>query len=216
MTDANNDPVDQLVRRVDELAARYLPGSFSETGEYGPEQQDDFRAFRVLAHAETEHCIETLSKEAAERAVSRWRQDRVPARVVVALLLTYAPQRLYELWDAQVSPRIGRPLVLSSPDTDAEAAVAGALRDHLKVIGDNHGLQPQYITRLFQPVGLRRRDFDESWLADLDSFGALRGNSAHTSAIVARDINPKDELDRVRRVIAGIRELQRTLRRISP
>ncbi|PKN79804.1 MAG: hypothetical protein CVU47_09995 [Chloroflexi bacterium HGW-Chloroflexi-9] len=218
MTEAAHDTVDQLARRVDALGRRYLPLQFSETGEYAPELQDDFRAFRVLAHAEVEHCLETLSKQAAEQAVVQWRRDQVPTRVVVTLLLAYVPLQLYDLWDAQASPRIGRPLVVSSSGATptADAVVAAGLREHLKVINDNHGLQSQYVTRLFQPVGLRRRDFDESWLADLDSFGALRGSSAHTSAIVAKSINPKDEMDRVQRVIAGVRELQRAVRRVVP
>lgn len=214
MTQPAHDPVDQLANRVQALAERYLPVQFSDTGEYAPELQDDFRAFRVLAHAEVEHCLETLSKEAAEQAVAQWRRDGTPSRPVVALLLTYAPSQLYELWDERASPKIGRPALVSSSDADAEAVIARALRDHLKVIRDNHGLQSQYVTRLFQPIGLRRRDFDESWLADMDSFGELRGRSAHTSAIAASAINPKDELDRVHRVIAGVREVQRAVRRV--
>jgi hypothetical protein len=86
---------------------------------------------------------------------------------------------------------------------------------------ENHGIRERNFLRIVLPIGFRTSAIDNVLLTELDSFGQLRGQFAHTSA--ARHIksrpDPKDELDRVRKIVhlmLGVdQEMDRLLRLVS-
>lgn len=77
---------------------------------------------------------------------------------------------------------------------------------HNFVRNENHGIKEKNLLALLLPIGVAHKVIDPRFLADMDSFGALRGAAAHTSTktAVRQGLNPADELARVDRLKAGI------------
>lgn len=201
--------------RLRTLRKRFLPLRWSRTGSYAPDLQDQFRAYRVLAHAETEHCLEQLVLRVANQSVSAWKADRRPRRSVVALLATYSPSDLANYWDFRTSSRIGRPLLVATNHQDVVQAVDRALSKFKQTVSNNHGIKESNLLKLAHPVGVKRHDLDDLWLAELDAFGAARGAVAHTTGAAVQLLDPKTELVAVERIRKGARAFERVLDRLT-
>jgi hypothetical protein len=78
-----------LERRLRELRAHFLPRQFSRTGSYSPRVIDRTRAYRLLAQAEIESCVEDLARSLASREYQAWEIDREPRTCLMALVSFY-------------------------------------------------------------------------------------------------------------------------------
>src|SRR5690242_7123393 len=79
----------ELERRLRELRLHLLPSKFDPTGTYSPRVIDRARAYRLLAHAEIEACIEELVLDLVTAAYSAWEHDRRPRTCLIALASFY-------------------------------------------------------------------------------------------------------------------------------
>lgn len=95
-----------------------------------------------------------------------------------------------------------------------EAVVSDAVTKHHKKINDNHGIKERNVLSLFLPLGLKYSALDPIWLADLDSFGSRRGDTAHRSYGSQVQPDPVQERVDVRRIINGLVWLDGDLRRL--
>jgi len=213
-----------LEARISTLGDHFLRGKLTHTTiALQTEEQERLRAFRVLCHAEVESALEDISEAAADAAVGHWLSHRQPRRIVVGLVLAKLGFRVFDYWDGHATPSlsVGRPLFpagLSGPvGTDPSSdMVQEALRAYRRSLRGNHGVKSANIIQVVGPLGLRESDLASGWLAEMDSFGTLRGETAHSSAIAATKLLAvTDEEQRVARAVSGLRHLDAVLRRIS-
>jgi hypothetical protein len=192
----------ELRTRVTELREHLLPRTFDPTGVYTDRQYDRARAFRVLAHAEIEACLEDLGVETVNVCYGAWQTDRRARRSLMALLAYYEGNL------GGPGDRLGAP------------GTTGPLRDRLKMVRDqyvrqvrveNHGIREKNILSILLPAGILESDLDRTWLATVDSFGAQRGETAHRSGRTQQPPDPAQEVLTVRTIVAGLAPLDAKL-----
>lgn len=86
----------------------------------------------------------------------------------------------------------------------------------LAEIKDNHGVMEKHVVALFLPLGYDCRTLSPTLLTDLNMFGGKRGATAHSSSakLVATAIDPKNELQVVRSIVASLAVIDRELEKL--
>ena len=210
-----------LRRGTAQLRAALLPRAFDPTGTYRNSRQVHLRtaSFRVLAHAEIESFIEERASELFGLAWDLWHQHREPS-LALTCLISFSGV-------TTATP----PESLVPPDQKTYVDVAVPLQKANNVwrraLNSNHGVKEKNVLALLLPIGIAPSALDQTLLNDLNSFGQLRGEVAHSSATsVTTLFDPKTEFDRVTMLVASlltldetmedqIRQLRRRLRKLS-
>lgn len=191
-----------LTRRLSDLRQNllhFLPSPPQSKTSYSPQELDLTRSYVLLAHAEIEAFCEDL---ATAKAQSAKRTFDTHGEVAPSLrrMVSYYICKERKSWSEVVAPL---------PRT-----VASASQSHLAMIENNNGVKRQNIERLFYPVGIVGPHLDDTWLAQMDSFGSNRGGWAHNSIRVLNLPDPASEVKAVERVLEGLLELDRKMSRI--
>lgn len=190
----------ELQRAVSKLRKALLPGKFDSTGNYRGAERTHLRAisFRILVHAEIESFIEERAHELFDEAWRAWTNYRVPSRVLSALLAFSG--------HSMPSPpsRLGSGAKKDYDDIDGLLSRA---KKHWsdEAYKKNHGVKETNVLALLLPLGIDGGDLDTTLLADLTSFGALRGTVAHKSSVgVTSYADPKSEYDQANQLLSGL------------
>lgn len=181
------------------VLARRLPRP-SPTGSYGPKQIDATLAFRLLAHAEIEACIEDLARDVVNGCYATFTQHGRVAIPVAALCATYGGKLL----------KVDRSA--SEPLSDI---VNSSVSSHYQEIRNNHGIKEENVCKLLLPLGVKHSSLDPSWLANLTSFGSRRGDAAHRSYGSQIQPDPVQERLDVRRIVDGLTFVDGELRKLA-
>lgn len=205
---ATSNRYKELKRRVRKLRSALLPGKFDPTGTYRCAERVHLRAisFRILIHAEIEQFIEDRAHELFDEAWNAWVSHGVPSRVLAALLAFSGHQ--------MPSP----PSKLGSTAKNDHDDIRGLLlraRKHWKdeVYKNNHGVKEANLLGLLLPLGIDGGDLDTTLLADLTSFGGLRGAAAHRSSVgVLTYADPKSEYDQASQLVTALESLDGLVR----
>jgi hypothetical protein len=88
-----------------------------------------------------------------------------------------------------------------------DEAINIAQNQYITLVRNNHGVKENNFKRLVLPLGVDFEKIDKTWLANLDSFGANRGETAHKTKRASSQINPEDECNAVKMLLKGLREL---------
>ena len=175
-----------LKRRIDYLSAQYLP-AHSPTGNYTKKQQDDIRSFLLLSHAEFEYYFEEFGRQIAKRAFDRWRVNRdFKSKVLFYLALhseTTEKIRHAESAGEKMKEIYGQYIIATKR---------------------NNGIKKDNILTILCPIGVDLDLIDNTWLNTITSYGADRGEIAHTSA---RTQTLHDPIDIKNEIAYLIREL---------
>jgi hypothetical protein len=183
-----------------------LPATLDPTSSYSRRQVDRILGYRVLAHAEMEHCLERLVTTTVKVAWAAYRSDRRPRTCLLALLAYYegelgGPPRTL------TPPQKSKRLLMNLDDR-----IDRARNYHVGVVvRENHGLSEQNILRLVMPVGVASNELDPVWLADATSFTEDRGQAAHRSGSLQQVPDPTSELRRVRELAKGLAPVDKRL-----
>lgn len=198
----------QMQRNLSALRREMLPRTFDPLDNYSDRVRARAAGYRLLAHAEIESFLEDICQNVAIKAMQIWDKERRPSPVLIGLL-AFA-ERSVE----------GPPLALSSPNPnqhdawqkkiDISLKLKNALDIYVYVIRNNHGLKEANLLSLLLPLGIEISKLDQTWLADMDSFGANRGTVAHTS-IIRPSINPANEYESVKRLLPPLRNIDKDL-----
>lgn len=187
-----------LKKNVRALRKELLPRAFSPTGSYTETKLTRAAAFRVLAHAEIETYLEDRVKDVIRLAISRWRSGAVSnpiqSRVLLALLAfsgfeaATPPATLVAPQPSQV------PLWPDRIELNKRINKAASLM--FRGIALNHGVKEENLLSLLIPIGYAPSKIDPNWLAAMNSFGARRGEAAHTARL-RQALDPANELKTV-------------------
>jgi hypothetical protein len=196
----------QLQAQLSSLRAHLLPDPFEETGLYENEGKvaTSALAYRVLAHAEIEAYFEDRALEIVNRARLAWENSSHISRVALCLMafsgLTMAlpPDSLEP---PNQNKRKNWPELLDI----GERLKAVFTEYNTYVRTENHGVKEKNLLLILLPLGVQHSSLDPAFLAEIESFGSMRGQAAHTSrAAVRRAVDPKEEFNRVDSLLAGI------------
>lgn len=155
----------------------------------------------MLAHADIEAFLEDRCQEIALNAVRQWNASKKVSRVLVGLLAF-----------AERSVESAPPSLLPSSPSQHDAwqkkvhldqRLGQALGVYRHTLRNNHGVKEANVLALLLPLGIDLARIDPTWLADMDSFGAKRGVTAHTS-VIRTAIDPASEYQAVKRLIAPL------------
>lgn|SRR5690606_10252152 len=196
----------EMRTRLAELRNHMLPSRFSPTGSYTDRQLDRARGYRVLVHAEIESYLEDVAREAVTAAIRQWNSSKKPSMILVAFLAAY-----HSGWDAESDISDNEVIKWAKSRSRVKDAVNEAVnlaqKQYVKLVRDNHGVKEKNFKRLILPLGVDIEELDRTWLTNLDSFGANRGETAHKTKRASGQINPEDEYKTVRELLEGLREL---------
>lgn len=152
------------------------------------EQQDRIRGYILLSHAAFETYVEDIANGVLDKALNDLKTSKVVSPVLLAIVcyfkLYWPPtdsvceQCCIGRWLKFVRPR--KSVVIEKKDfiTNMHAL---AFQYKSYIVSKNNGIKEKDIKNIFVPLGLDLKDLDNDFLADLNSFGALRGSLAHNS-----------------------------------
>jgi hypothetical protein len=197
-----------LERRLNELRRHLLPAQFDPTGAYSARAIDRARSYRLLTHAEIEACIEDLVRDLVAKLCAEWELDRRPRTCLLALVSFY-DDKFPRIPDA-MPPTLGR-------------VTPGFMKDRIQIarnayaraVQQNNGVKEKDLLRLLLPVGVQEYELDRTWLATIDSFGSVRGDTAHQSMRTQQPPDPANELAIVRQIVTGLRQLDELLAKLG-
>lgn len=191
-----------LCQRLEEIRRHFLPIHFSVSGSYSPAEYDRVRGYVALTHAEIEAYIEERCLTVADHCVKKWQTTKTPSAVIIALhAICYSGWA--ELLDA---PKFKK--ASPTPQMSVEARLSDALSQYRQCVEDNHGIKADNIKRLVVPLSVRMSELDQTWLADMDSYGTTRGKIVHLSFSTVHQPDPKDYRNTIwKRLVPGLREL---------
>lgn len=193
----------QLRRCIRTLRRTLLPAKFSPTGVYRGAERVRLRAmaFRVLVHGEIEEFIEDRAFELFDAAWKAWTQQKVPSRAMLGLLA-------FGGFATEVPPeKLGgsnRQKAYESLEEPIQKAQAAWRLVHKR----NHGIKEENVLALLLPLGIAAEKIDGMLLADLNSYGAKRGEVAHRSAVgLAQYTDPRTEYADAERLIGALNSI---------
>jgi hypothetical protein len=196
-----------LVKRASDLRKSLLPAKFSATGNYTARELDCTRGYRLLVHAEVEAFLEDRVRHVANEVLKTWAIDKKLRAAMLSLATFYLEQEIVshkQLKDeyAGTKKRI-------------EESLDKACQAFNKAISQNNGVRERDILRLLFPIGLKTSEIDSVWLSTIDSFGASRGQVAHSSVQAQQLPDPKNELETVKVILKGLRRIDGVLTRLA-
>lgn len=188
--DDRSESYEVLKNRINEIISNF---SFKQdpTSMPTPQQQDMIRAMIVLCHAEFEDYIENIALLLLEKGEKQWQQLNIANKNISALFLEHEK--------------------ICNKDS-IKTKSCKVINDYKKEIIANHGIKQSNLKKLYNPLGYRIEDFDQTFVNDLESFGSQRGEVAHSSSLSMRQmLDFNTEKQKIERILSAIKEFQDTL-----
>lgn len=172
-----NKQLGDLISRMTELEKLYIPSEEDQLGDYSSTDEDNARAYTLLAHAEIESYLENLSQRASDAAVSFANSNEYNELVA------------HYIFNAGKKPKVTNQ---NHGSLDGIARCYGTICREES--GKNHGIKERNFKSLFEPYLLPKRldDYSEL-LAALNTLGTRRGEYAHHNSMgISMTVNPFD------------------------
>lgn len=197
----------QLETQLKELRAHLLPDPFEDTGDYSNQEQVATLAlaYRVLSHAEIESYFEDRALDVVNHARIAWEKYSHVSRVALCLLAFSGKEMAFPPGSLQAPTENKRKAWPALVDIGERLTpIISCFNYHVR--HENHGIKERNLLSLLIPIGVDHSKLDATFLAEIDSFGSLRGMAAHSSSrtSVRQAIDPAEELKRVETLLPGI------------
>jgi hypothetical protein len=187
----------RLLTRLGKLQEYLLPATFSLTGRYSARQRDFTKAFLLLAHAELESYFEDRARKLVENAESSYQRKGICAPVL-SRLLVYHNASKDDL--GPVSPN----------------GVKKAVNYYLDHLDKNHGIKEGNLLTIFLPLGISHGELDSQLISACNQLAHKRGQFAHASFKTHQQVDPKTELENIRKnILPKLRNLERLFKNLS-
>ncbi len=195
----------EMAEQIELAVTCLLPAVRDPMGTYPPEVYLRASAFRVLAHAEIEAYLEDRTWEIALATTKAWKAGLGESRTLLCLVA-------YSGLEMKAPPLSMQPITSSQVDVWEERAdltkrIDAAMATLAHAISQNHGIKEENLLRLLLPIGVSVDTLSAVLVADINSFSERRGEAAHSSASVRRQVDPMDDLSAVRSIISGLKEI---------
>ncbi len=197
----------ELARRLAKLRKHLLPATFSSIGNYTEKQLDKARGYRLLVHAEIESYLEDRARFIINECVRNWGVDQKPKGVLISLLSFHLEQESPSAQDLRDE--------LVGTKTRSRSSMKTAAQAFNAMLSKNNGIRESNILKMLFPLGVRPSEIDQTWLNTIDSFGADRGETAHTSLRAHQPLDPQNEFNKAEALLAGLAKIDKTLSKIK-
>lgn len=193
-----------LLARVKEARRCLLPARFSKLGVYHDTARTTVRAlsFRVIAHAEIEAYLEERALEIANAAATAWTTHNQVSRTTLSLL-GFSGHNMAVPPDTLEAP--GENQRKAWPEkTEIGTRLKNAVNAYVRYVRvENHGIRERQIMAMLLPIGVAPTDLDPLTVADIDNFGRIRGEAAHSSTAgqLTVGIDPEAEFKTVKEIV---------------
>lgn len=179
-----------LEHRLNKIKEHFYLNSINlEPGELlNDRQQDHVRAYIALCHAEFESYLEQWSNCIVDECLRLWVDIKKPTLPLLSLFAHFE-------------------YINQNIDTNQKVHMIIS-RFKQNVIDENHGIKEKNIRKLFVPLGIDFDLVDTAWISTLDSYGAKRGETVHTSARVQEPLDISTVINNVEIVKEGIKDFE--------
>lgn len=210
----SSDRFAQLYIQLKTLRIHLLPDTFEPTGFYFDQEKvaTAALAYRVLSHAEIESYFEDRVLQALDHARTAWEDNMHVSRVILGLL-AFSGREMRLPPDTLEAPNENkRKEWPEQVDINKRLSLIMADFNHY-IRKKNHGIKERNLLAMLLPIGVSHSELDPIFLADMDSFGGLRGAAAHSSSrtSVRQAVDPAEELKRVEALLPGIESVDRII-----
>ena len=189
---------EDLENSIGMLRSHLLPEKFDPTGDYIERVFTGVISFRVLCHAAIEDYFERRAIEIAKKAARRCK-DTGTVSHSAACLVSFCETHFGQP-PATLKPPQNNQNAMWPERIDMKARVSKAAGNFINHLSQyNHGIREENLLKILIPIGYPHDRIDEFMISQLDNFGKLRGEFAHSSAAshITRKPNPEVELNRV-------------------
>lgn len=191
----------QLLSRIIFLENNILP-SVRIDGNYSKKENDLIKSYLLLVHAEIESYFEDCVMQKVNIAFQKWTITRKKSTCLKSVLAFSGNDISYDKTKKTDSNNI-------------EFRMNRAVNHFKGIIQKNNGVKENDILKLFLPLGIELDELDETWLNVMESFGSTRGNIAHNSLRVQRQLDRDTEMKRINnQIIPEIERLDGIIKRI--
>lgn len=161
-----------------------------------------------MVHAELESCIEDLALETVDAVCNYWALDGLPRTTLIALLAHDA--------EGFGGPPSKLPISAPSEPLSLRGRVDVARRRFSHYVrSQNNGIRESNVLALLLPAGVRESQIEPLWLADIDSFGRLRGETAHQARRTQQPLDPHDEHEKAKSLVSRLGPIDALLQTLS-
>jgi hypothetical protein len=160
--------------------------------------QDNLRAYRLLIHAEIEFYLENTVKKKVTKSIDNWKNHKKINKTLTSLLA-------FSTRNFQNIPGVFHEI---PGRNDLNFRIQSVVRDFYLILKKNNGIKENNIVNLLIPIGIEADQINQILISNLNSFGALRGEQAHSSFKIQRLIVPQDEIGMVDSIINDLKELE--------
>ncbi|PPK75255.1 hypothetical protein B0F87_106102 [Methylobacter tundripaludum] len=202
-----SDRFTQLQTQLNVLRGHLLPTPFDPTGTYDDQEKvaTAALAYRVLSHAEIESYFEDRVMQAVDHARVAWENTMQVSRIILCLL-AFSGKEMRSPPDTLEAPNENKKKTWPEQVDIAKRLSPLIANFSYYVRKENHGIKEKNLLSLLLPIGVNHSRLDPTFLADMDSFGALRGATAHSSrsTSVRQAVDPAEEWKRIEALMSGI------------
>ena len=196
-----------LEKNLDKLEKNFIPKK-SDIGAYSEKEYLMTKAYMLLTYAEIEYYFEQNSVEIAKDRFNKWK-EKEKANITVIALVAFSESGKEKPPETIASPQPGQEGFWKNKISLINKA-SKALSEYQFEVINNHGIKESNILKLLLPIGFPYDKFDETWLAEMNSFGIQRGIFAH-STFVNNLPDPQEEIKRIKKIVKGIKLIDNEL-----
>jgi hypothetical protein len=209
---ASSARFEKLEANLRALRRELLPKSLLPVASYRPEWHTRASAYRVLAHAEIESYLEDRAKDLVVSALRDWQRKSRVRRVLIALLAFV--ERDVAAPPATLQPPQANQAKAWPELIELDKRIDRCANAYFAWVQKNHGIKEANLLTLLLPIGYPTSSLDPAWLAQMNSFGAARGEVAHSSRLQMA-FDPKTEFDAVGRILTFLGKVDSDLNKLA-
>jgi hypothetical protein len=187
-----------LVNRNKQLCRHFL-GRAVFFCQNTPLSQDKLRAYRLLAHAEIEYYLESIVRHKVQKSLNDWKEKSKTSIVLLSLLA----------YDNHEFPPVPNTIQNVTTKNDLNFRIYRIINDFFGLIDMNHGIKEKNIANLLVRIGIDVTQIDQTLISNMNSYGVIRGDLAHSTYKIQKLINPNDERLTVERIIIDLQVLDK-------
>lgn len=186
-----------LKTRVEFLSKTLL--DFNDIDSPDQENQDKLKSFKLLVHAEIEWYFESTVKDIVNFSKRQWLNKKgiTPS---LSYMILYSPSKFdgeKDISSLTQKKRIEK--IITAFET---------------VIDQNNGIKEKNLMKLLVPLGINFQSLDQTWLSTIDSYGSSRGDIAHKSHSVQKQLDKGTEEKDIDFVLDGIKKLDLKIQKL--
>ncbi len=171
--------------------------SFDINNQFDNNNQIRMRSYKVFVHASLENYFENIAFDLLDIAKSDWINNS-NINCILMHIITYSSLSYS-----------------GNKNQTIQIRIENIINEYRSKINNNNGIKEDNIFNLLMPLGYVETDFDNTWLATLNSYGASRGFIAHKSISVQKPFELNNERNIINKIISGIVDVENKYQLLS-